>query len=139
MFRCALALLAAPIMAVSAQGANASPVRLEISADGFRLQSALDSARAVNAGQRVPAPIIGSGKAKYVVAQGDEVTIVATSADGRVHVELTDGTNVLGVADGHAVTVRNRNGGWISFDVLRVGASMRTGSWTPRFAHGAIF
>jgi len=118
MFRFALALVAAPIIAASAQGGNASPMRIEISADGYRLQSALDSARAVNAGQRAPVPIIGSGTAEYAVAPGDEVTIVATSADGRVHVEIRDGSRVLALADAHAVTVRNRNG-VISFDVQR--------------------
>jgi hypothetical protein len=132
MLRCAIALLAAPIIAASAQGANASPVRIEVSAEGYRLQSALDSIRAVASGQRVPAPVIGSGKLVYAVAPGDEVTIVATTPAGRVHVEVSGEARVLGVAEGHTVTVRNRNG-VISFDVQRVSA------WTPHFTYGTIF
>jgi hypothetical protein len=131
MLRCALALLVAPIIAVSAQGSTASPVRIEVTADGYRLQSALDSARAANGGRRAPAAVIGFGKLKYSVAPGDEVSIVATTAAGRVRVELSGESDIVEVAEGHAVTVRNRNG-IISFEVQRSGAAMH-------FRYGTIF
>jgi hypothetical protein len=63
------------------------------------------------------------------IAPDDVITIVATTTAGRVHVELSDGSSILGVAESHAVTVRNRNG-VISFDVQRTGS---------RYTHGAIF
>ena len=132
MFRGALALLAAPIIVASGQGANASPVRIEVTAEGYRLQSTLDSALVAASGRRAPTPVIGSGKLAYSVASGDEVTIVATTPAGRVHVEVSGEAGVVGLAEGHAVTVRNRNG-VISFDVQRAGA------WKTHFKYGAIF
>jgi hypothetical protein len=110
------------MIAISAQRSTALPVRVEIWADGYRLQSALDSARAANSRQPAPASVVGAGKLKYAVAPGDEVTIASTTATGRVHVELSGEDNLL-EAEGHAVTVRNRNG-VISFDVQRSGAVM---------------
>jgi hypothetical protein len=132
MLRCAVTLLAAPIIAASAQAANVSAVRIEVSAEGYRIQSALDSTRAAVSGQRAPTPVIGSGKLGYAVAPGDAVTIVATTPGGRVHVEVREENRVLGLAEGHSVTVRNRNG-VLSFDVQRAGAA------EPHFRYGGIF
>ncbi|HXT17617.1 MAG TPA: hypothetical protein VN706_18395 [Gemmatimonadaceae bacterium] len=130
MFRFALVFLAAPIIAAGAQGVSGSAVRVEVSADGYRVQPAADSARAANGGERAPAAITGAGKFTYALASGDEVTIAATTANGRVHVEVKDETSVLGLADAHTVTIRNRNG-VISFEVQRMGAL--------HFKYGTIF
>jgi hypothetical protein len=132
MFRCALVLLTAPIIAGSAQGASTSPVRIEIAASGgFRLQPAFDSTRAAEGGRRARTPTMRSGKVIYTLAPGEALTVVATTDTGHVHLDIIDDGGLLGMAEGNVVAVRNWNGA-ISFDV-------EPPRWPVHFRYGVIF
>jgi hypothetical protein len=119
-------MLAAPMIAAIAQGASPPSIRIEISASGYRLQPRLDSTHVSNGSRPASTPVIGSGKLTYAVGPGEEVTVAATTDTGQVHVEVRDDVRVFGLADGHAVTVRNKRG-VISFDVTPEGPHFRVG------------
>jgi hypothetical protein len=117
MIRHALALLVAPLTLVSAQAATTSRLELEITSDAFRIESAGNQ----SSGKTSPGPLIGKGKLIYGLAVGDDVTITATQPGGLVHVQANEGPRIVAVAEGRAVTLRNRDGE-ISVEIQRQGA-----------------
>jgi hypothetical protein len=72
-----------------------------------------------------------SGKLIYAIAPGEALRVAATTDTGHVHLEISNDAGLLGMAEGNAVTVRNRNG-VISFDV-------EPARWVVHFRYGVIF